>query len=164
MSGSDKQVSEDLANAAEYLVMGEIAAHTGLLVNQEPRNGDGYNILVNNSDMSSSCMVEVMHSHDRFGGTIKSTDYDFLAFVYAPCKIVDGIVKPNTEKQAVEEKGIYIFPRSVVATAVDEITGTKFDPRNIQIDGIPDENKYKEYRGAFHLISELVPNSSPSFI
>ena len=164
MSGSDKRIAEDLASAAEYQVMGEIAAHTGLLVNQEPRDGDDYDIIVNNVDMSRSCKVEVIHSHDRFSGTIKSTDYDFLALVYAPCEIVDGTIKPCTEKQAAEAKGIYIFPRSVVKTAVDEATGTKFDPKNIQADGVIDENKYKEYRGAFHLISALVPNTPPDFI
>lgn len=157
-------ISGSLNSDAEYLVMGEIAAHTGLLVNQEPRDDDYHDIIVSNSDMSRSCMVEVMHSRDQFRGSIKSTDYDFLVFVYAPCEIVDGIIKPRTEKQVAETKGMYIFPRSVVKTAVDETAGTEFDPRNIQVDGIPDENKYKQYRGAFHLISELVSNSPRNLI
>jgi hypothetical protein len=164
MSDLYKRISDALDNDAEYLVMGEIAAHTGLLVSQAPRNNQDYDIIVNNTDMSKSCMVEVIHSRDQFSGIIKSTDYDFLIFVYAPSQIVDGVVKPSTGKEAEETKGIYVFPRSVVRTAIDEATGTDFDPRKIVVDGTADKNRYREYRSAFQLISELVPDSPPGFI
>jgi len=163
MSDLVERISDALDNGAEYLVMGEIAAHTGLLVSQAPRNNSDYDIIVNNIDMSKGCMVEVIHSRNQFRGKIKSPDYDFLVFVYAPSSIVNGVVKPAIVKNT-EEKGIYVFPRSVVKTAVDEETGTVFDPRNIRVDGTRDKNRYKEYRGAFQLISELVPNSPPDFI
>ena len=58
---------------------------------------------------------------------------------------------------------MYVFPRSVVKTAVDEATGTDFDPRKILVDGKPDKDRYRDYRGAFQLIAELVPNSPPDF-
>ena len=164
MSDLVERISDTLDDAAEYLVMGEIASHTGLLVSQVPRNNEDYDIIVNNIDMSKSCMVEVIHSRDQFRGTIKSTDYDFLVFVYAPSQIVDGVVKPTTGKEAEETKGMYVFPRSVVKTAVDEATGTDFDPRKILVGGKPDTNRYRDYRGAFQLISELIPNSPPGFI
>jgi hypothetical protein len=164
MSDLVERISDALDDGAEYLVMGEIAAHTGLLVSQAPRNNEDYDIIVNNIDMSKSCMVEVIHSRDQFRGTIKSTDYDFLVFVYAPSQIVDGVVKPATGKEAEETKGMYVFPRSVVKTAVDEATGTDFDPRKILVDGKTDTNRYRDYRGAFQLISELIPNSPPGFI
>ena len=164
MSDLVERISDTLDDAAEYLVMGEIASHTGLLVSQVPRNNEDYDIIVNNIDMSKSCMVEVIHSRDQFRGTIRSTDYDFLIFVYAPSRMVDGDIKPNTGKEAEERKGMYVFPRSVVKTAVDEATGTVFDPRKILVDGKPDKNRYRDYRGAFQLISELVFDSPPDFI
>ncbi|MDB4575673.1 hypothetical protein N9112_01805 [bacterium] len=164
MSDLVERISDTLDDAAEYLVMGEIASHTGLLVSQVPRNNEDYDIIVNNIDMSKSCMVEVIHSRDQFRGTIRSTDYDFLIFVYAPSRMVDGDIKPNTGKEAEERKGMYVFPRSVVKTAVDEATGTDFDPRKILVDGKPDKNRYRDYRGAFQLISELVFDSPPDFI
>lgn len=163
MSDLVERISDALDDGAEYLVMGEIAAHTGLLVSQAPRNDEDYDIIVNNLDMSKSCMVEVIHSRDQFRGTIKSTDYDFLVFVYAPSKIVDGVVKPSWGEEAEQTKGMYVFPRSVVKTAVDEATGTDFDPRKILVDGKPDKDRYRDYRGAFQLIAELVPNSPPDF-
>ncbi|NNJ48981.1 MAG: hypothetical protein HKP22_01315 [Gammaproteobacteria bacterium] len=48
--------------------------------------------------------------------------------------------------------------------AVGGATGTDFDPRKVLFDVSPDNNKYRDYRGAFQLISELVPNSPPDFI
>ena len=164
MSDLYKRISDALDNDAEYLVMGEIAAHTGLLVSQSPRNEKDNDIIVCNSDMSKSCKVEVIHSREQFRGTIKSTDYDFLVFVYAPGRIVDGAVVPTTGKEAEETKGIYVFPRSVVKTAVDAATGTDFDPRKIVVAGTVDKNRYKDYRGAFQLLSVLVPDSPPDFI
>lgn len=164
MSDLEQKISDALDNGAEYLVMGEIAAHTGLLVSQAPRNDADYDIIVNNIDMSRGCMVEVIHSRDQFRGNIKSADYDFLVFVYAPSKIENGVVKPSTGKDTDETKGMYVFPASVVQTAVDEDSGTIFDPRKILVDGIADKNNFKEFRGAFHLISELVPNSPSDFL
>jgi len=164
MSDFVERISDAVDNGVEYLVMGEIAAHTGLLVSQAPRKNSDHDIIVNNIDMSKSCMVEVIHSRDQFRGTIKSSDYDFLVFVFTPSSIENGVVKPATGKDTEETKGMYVFPRSVVETAVDEETGTVFDPRNIRVNGTRDKNRYKEYRGAFQLISELVPNSPPDFI
>ncbi len=62
MSDFVERISDALDNGVEYLVMGEIAAHTGLLVSQAPRNNSDYDIIVNNIDMSKGCMVEVIHS------------------------------------------------------------------------------------------------------
>jgi hypothetical protein len=164
MSDLYKRISDSLDDDAEYLVMGEIAAHTGLLVSQAPRNEKDNDIIVCNRDMSKSCTVEVVHCREQFRGSIKSTDYDFLVLVYAPSQIVDGTVIPSTDNGAEETKGIYVFPRSVVKTAVDAATGTDFDPRKIVVAGTVDENRFKDYRGAFQLLSVLVPDSPPDFI
>lgn len=163
MSDLDKRISDALDNGAEYLVMGEIAAHTGLLVSQAPRNNSDYDIIVNNIDLSKGCMIEVIHSRDEFHGTIKSTDYDFLVFIYAPSEIENGIVKPKTGKDNDETRGMYVFPRAVVKTAVDAETGAIFHPVNIKVDGVIDNSIYKKYRKAFHLILEMVPNNSTGF-
>ena len=47
-----RRISAALANGAEYLVMGEIVARTGLIVNQAPRNNANFDLIVNNHDLS----------------------------------------------------------------------------------------------------------------
>lgn len=69
-----------LANGAEYLAMGEIAAHTGLLASQAPRNNANYDIIVNSHDLRTGCRVEVKHSRSGFKANIKGSEYDFLDF------------------------------------------------------------------------------------
>jgi len=49
MNDFEKRISASLANGAEYLVMGEIAANTGLLVSQAPRNNANFDIIVKQS-------------------------------------------------------------------------------------------------------------------
>ncbi len=164
MSDLDKQISDALEDGARYLAMGEIAAHTGLLVSQAPQNNTDYNIIVNNIDLSKGCMIEVIHSRNQFEGDIKGSDYDFLVFVYAPSQIENGIVKPSSGKNIDERKGMYIFPKDVVKTATEDKTGKSFNPENIKVNGTKDIQKYKEYRDAFHLISKMVPNSPPGFV
>ena len=87
MSKTGKKISASLATRAEYLAMGEIAANTGLLVSQAPRNNANYDIIVNSHDLSKGCRVEVKHSHSGFKANIKGSEYDFLIFIYAPSKI-----------------------------------------------------------------------------
>ena len=45
MSNINRRISAALANGAEYLAMGEIAAHTGLLVSQAPRNNANFDVM-----------------------------------------------------------------------------------------------------------------------
>ncbi|NOQ88532.1 MAG: hypothetical protein GQ550_06365 [Gammaproteobacteria bacterium] len=163
MSDLDKRISDALDNGAEYLAMGQIAAHTGLLVSPAPLDNTDYDIIVNNIDLSKGCMIEVIHSRDQFKGNLKGTEYDFLVFVYAPSQIENGMVKPSRGKDADEARGMYVFPRDVVRSAIEDETGSYFNPENIRVSGKKDKNKYKEYRDAFHLITELVPNSPPDF-
>lgn len=169
MSDLDQRISDALDNGADYLVMGEVAAHTGLLVSQAPRNIDGYDIIVNNVDLSRGCMIKVKHSRDQFKFKIKKTGYDFLIFVYAPSKIENGVIKPKfgreTDKQAGADKkrGVYVFPKDVVQSSLEGKSGTSFNPRKIKVNGVEDKEKYKEYRNAFHLILDMVPNSPPDF-
>ena len=169
MSDIDSMISDALENGADYLAMGEIAAHTGLLVSQAPRHITKYDIIINNIDMSKGCMVKVKHNRNKFKTKIKSDEYDFLVFVYAPSRIEKGVIKPrhgrDTDKQSGTDKnrGIYVFPKDVVNSAIDDESGTLFDPRNIKVNGIKDEKKYKEYRNAFHLILEMVPNSPAGY-
>ncbi len=169
MDDLDKQISDALENGAEYMAMGEIAAHTGLLVSPAPRNNSDYDIIVNNIDLSKGCMIEVIHSRDKFQGDIKGSDYDFLVFIFAPSIIENGIIKPRygreTDEQtgADKKRGLYVFPREVVLSAIGDKTTNNFNPRDIKGNGITDKEKYKEYRNAFHHITELVPNSPPGF-
>ena len=46
MGRPDAKLTAALANGAEYLAMGEIAANTGLLVSQAPRNNANFNVIV----------------------------------------------------------------------------------------------------------------------
>ena len=162
MSDINERISAALEHGAEYLAMGEIAAHTGLLVSQSPKNSAGYNIIVNNIDQSKGCMVEVAHSRDQFEAKTKGSNYDFLLFVYAPSKIENGVVKLSSGKNIDEIRGIYVFPRNVVTDTIEN--KTDFNPRDIKVNGKKDDKKYIEYKNAYHLISELVPNSPADFI
>ena len=83
MSDLNEQISTALENGAKYLAMGEIAANTGLLVSQAPRDVQDYDIIVNNIDQSKGCMIEVIHSRDKFQAETNGCDFDFLLFVYA---------------------------------------------------------------------------------
>ena len=99
MSIIDKRISASLANGAEYLAMGEIAAHTGLLVSQAPRNNANFDVIVNSHDLKKGCRVEVKHSRSGFKANIKGSEYDVLIFIYHPCIIKDGnvIYKDNSK-------------------------------------------------------------------
>ena len=57
-----RRISASLASGAEYLAMGEIAAHTGLLASQAPRNHASFDVIVNSHDLTKGCRVEVKHS------------------------------------------------------------------------------------------------------
>ena len=164
MSDLIERISAALEDGAEYLAMGEIAANTGLLVSQAPRNNSDYDIIVNNIDLSRGCMVEVSHSRDRFEARIKGSDYDFLLFVYAPSEIIEGVVKPSSGKNIDDMRGIYIFPRELVKQTIGDASDNCFDPREISVDGQRDDEKYRQYKNAYHLILEMVPNSPPGFL
>ncbi|MBT8118328.1 MAG: hypothetical protein KJN89_01315 [Gammaproteobacteria bacterium] len=45
MSDLEERISDAPDNAAEYRVIGEIAAHTDLLVSQAPRDNKDYDII-----------------------------------------------------------------------------------------------------------------------
>ena len=169
MSDLDKRISDALENGAKYLVMGEIAAHTGLLVSPASLDDTDYDIIVNNIDLSRGCMIEVTHSRDKFEGYVRGSDYDFLVFLYAPSIIENGVIKPKYGRETDEhigadkKRGLYVFPREVVLSALGEKTTNNFNPRDIKVNGVTDKEKYKDYRNAFHHITELVPNSPPDF-
>ena len=135
MSNLEKRISASLANGAEYLAMGEIAANTGLLVSQAPRNNANYDIIVNNHDLSKGCRVEVKHSRSSFKANISGNEYDYLVFIYSPSKITGGKVVPTSERE------IYVFPQTVIEAAPKGKTGKNFNPKHI--DG------YEKYRNAY---------------
>jgi len=170
VSELNDRISAALANGAEFLAMGEIAANTGLLVSQAPRNNPNYDIIVNNIDLSKGCMVKVKHGREQFKVKIKHSNYDFLIFVYSPGKIENGVLKPkhgratDKERGTDKKRGLYIFPRDIVLSAIEGKSGTSFNPRKIKVNGIQDKKKYKEYRNAYHLILDKVPNSPPDFV
>ena len=164
MSDINEQISAALEHGAEYLAMGEIAANTGLLVSQAPGDGFDYDIIVNNIDMSKGCMIEVSHSRDQFEAKTRGTDYDFLLFVYAPSKIENGRVTLSSGKDIDDIRGIYVFPRDVVKNTLEDQSATTFKPGDIKVDGMVDDKKYREYKAAYHLILELVPNSPSDFV
>lgn len=141
MSKLEKRISAALANGAEYLAMGEIAANTGLLVSQAPRNNANYDIIVNNYDLSKGCRVEVKHSRSGFKANVSGNEYDFLVFIYAPSKIENGQVIPSKTKP----REIYVFPQAVVEASPKGKTGTNFNPKYV------DDYK-KQYKDAFNLI------------
>lgn len=138
----NKRISAALANGAEYLAMGEIAAHTGMLVSQAPRNNANYDVIVNNHDLSKGCRVEVKHSRSQFKANISGSDYDFLVFIYAPSKIEDENVIQTAERS------IYVFPQKVVEKSPKGKTGVNFNPKQIE--------NYEQYRDAFDLIKMAV--------
>lgn len=142
MSRPNPKITAALANGAEYLAMGEIAANTGLLVSQAPRNNANFDVIVSNHDLSKGCRVEVKHSRSGFKANIKGSDYDFLVFVYAPSNIVNDIVQPTSERE------IYVFPREIVEECPKGSTGVNFNPKHIE--------KYQDYLNAFNLISETL--------
>lgn len=138
MKNIEKRIAVSLANGAEYLAMGEIAANTGLLVSQAPRNNANYDIIVNNYDLSKGCRVEVKHSRSGFKANISGNEYDFLVFVYAPSEINNGRVIPTSKRE------IYVFPQSVVEASPKGKTGENFNPKHVDV--------YENYRDAFDLI------------
>jgi hypothetical protein len=142
MSRPDSKITAALANGAEYLAMGQIAANTGLLVSQAPRNNANFDVIVNNHDLSKGCRVEVKHSRSGFKANIKGSDYDFLVFVYAPSNIVDDTIQPTSERE------IYVFPREIVDECPKGRTGVNFNPKHI--------DNYPDYQDAYHLISEAL--------
>ena len=123
MARIDKRISAALANGAEYLAMGEIAANTGLLVSQAPRHNANYDIIVNNYDLTKGCRIEVKHSRSGFKANISGSDYDFLVFVFAPSVIENGIVKPIAKRK------IFVFPQSIVESTPKGKTQTNFNPK-----------------------------------
>ena len=127
MGKFEKRISAALANGAEYLAMGEIAANTGLLVSQAPRNNANYDIIVNNYDLSKGCRVEVKHSRSGFKANISGNEYDFLVFIYTPSKIVNGQIEPTAERE------IYVFPQAVVEASPKGKTGKNFNPEYVKI-------------------------------
>ena len=140
MSKLEKRISAALANGAEYLAMGEIAAHTGMLVSQAPRNNANFDIIVNNHDLSKGCRVEVKHSMSTFKANISGNHYDFLVFIFAPSEIIDGKVKPRANRE------VYVFPQEVVESTPKGKTGKNFNPKHI--------DNYSQYLNAFHYIKE----------
>ena len=142
MSKPDSKITAALANGAEYLAMGEIAANTGLLVSQAPRNNANFDVIVNNHDLSKGCRVEVKHSRSGFKANISGSDYDFLVFVYAPSDIVNGAIQPTGERE------IYVIPREIVDECPKGRTGVNFNPKHIE--------SYRAYKNAFNLLSEAL--------
>lgn len=140
MKNIEKRISASLANGAEYLAMGEIAANTGLLVSQAPRNNANYDIIVNNHDLSKGCRVEVKHSRSGFKANISGDDYDFLVFIYAPSKIEENCVIPTAERE------IYVFPQTVVEATPKGDTGKNFNPKYVE--------RYQQYKNNFQQILE----------
>lgn len=122
--------------------MGEIAANTGLLVSQAPRNNANFDVIVNNHDLSKGCRVEVKHSRSGFKANIKGSDYDFLVFVYAPSNIKNDTIEPISDRE------IYVFPRTIVEKCPKGSTGVNFNPKHIK--------NYQEYKNAFSLISKAL--------
>jgi hypothetical protein len=111
-------------------------------VSQAPKNNANFDIIVNNHDLSKGCRVEVKHSMSTFKADISGKHYDFLVFIFAPSKIVDGEVQPSVERE------IYVFPKSVVESTPKGKTGKNFNPKHIENHG--------QYRDAFHLIEDFI--------
>ncbi|MCP4122056.1 MAG: hypothetical protein GY751_09910 [Bacteroidetes bacterium] len=144
MNNIEKRISAALANGAEYLAMGEIAANTGLLVSQAPRNNANFDIIVNSHDLKKGCRVEVKHSRSGFKANIKGGEFDVLVFIYHPCKIEGGDIKYEINSK----REIYVFPNEIVQRNIRGKTGTNFNPKNI-IGG------FEEYRNAYFIIKQL---------
>ena len=142
MSMLDKRISASLANGAEYLAMGEIAANTGLFVSQAPRNNANFDVIVSNHELTKGCRVEVKHSRSGFKANISGDEYDFLVFIYAPSDIKEGKVVSTGERE------IYIFPQSVVEASPKGKTGKNFNPKYIE--------DYEKYKNAYEQISKAL--------
>ena len=139
----NRRISASLANGAEYLAMGEIAAHTGLLVSQAPRNNANFDVIVNSHDLSKGCRVEVKHSRSGFKANIKGSEYDVLIFIYHPCTIENGKVIYSDKN----EREIYVFPQAIVQKSIIGKTGTNFNPGKIT-------GGCRNYLNAFEYITE----------
>ncbi len=139
----NRRISASLANGAEYLAMGEIAAHTGLLVSQAPRNNANFDVIVNSHDLSKGCRVEVKHSRSGFKANIKGPEYDVLVFIYHPCVIEKGKVIYSDKN----EREIYVFPQAIVQKNISGKTGTNFNPGKIA-------GGCEKYRNAFDYITD----------
>ena len=143
MSSNSRRIAASLANGAEYLAMGEIAAHTGLLVSQAPRNNANFDVIVNSHDLSKGCRVEVKHSRSGFKANIKGSEYDVLIFIYHPCIIEnDKIIYSNTDGRE-----IYVSPKNIVQKSISGTTGTNFNPDKIR-------GGCGKYQNAFEYILE----------
>jgi len=142
LNRTNPKITAALANGAEYLAMGEIAANTGLLVSQAPRHNSNFDIIVNSHDLSNGCRVEVKHSRSGFKANISGSDYDFLIFIYAPSEIINNSIK------ATHPREIYVFPQSIVEQCSKGNTGTNFNPKHIE--------NYKFYLNNFELISTAI--------
>jgi len=138
MSKIESRITAALANGAEFLAMGEIAAHTGLLVSQAPRNNANFDVIVNNHDLSKGCRVEVKHSRTGFKANISGSEYDFLVFIYAPSTIESGCVIPTASRE------VYVFPQSVVESSPKGKTGINFNPKHIE--------NYEQYKNHYQQI------------
>ena len=144
MSNINRRISASLANGAEYLAMGEIAAHTGLLVSQAPRNNANFDVIVNSHDLTKGCRVEVKHSRSGFKANIKGSEYDVLIFIYHPCTIENGKVIYNNK----DGREIYVFPQEIVQKTISGTTGTNFNPDKIR-------GGCRKYQNAFEHISDI---------
>lgn len=142
MKNIEKIISASLANGAEYLAMGEIAANTGLLVSQAPRNNANYDIIVNNHDLSKGCRVEVKHSRSGLKANISGVDYGFLVFIYSPNKIEENRVIPTAERE------IYVFPQAIVEATPKGERGKNFNPKYVE--------GYQQYKNNFQQILEAL--------
>ncbi len=143
MTDPGRRISAALANGAEYLAMGEIAANTGLLVSQAPRNNANFDIIVNSHDLKKGCRVEVKHSRSGFKANIKGGEFDVLAFIYYPCKIEGGEIRYSKNAQ----REIYVFPNEIVQENIKGKTGTNFNPKSI-VGGC------EKYRDAYFYIKQ----------
>jgi hypothetical protein len=137
-----RRISAALATGAEYLAMGEIAANTGLLVSQAPRNNANYDVIVNKHDLTKGCRVEVKHSRSAFKANISGDEYDFLLLVFAPTKIEGSHLIPTADRE------IYVFPQAVVEATPKGKTGKNFNPKYVE--------NYQRYRNAYDLIASFL--------
>ena len=143
MANIERGISAALANGAEYLALGEIAANTGLLVSQAPRNNANFDIIVNSHDLTKGCRVEVKYSRSGFKANIKGGDYDVLVFIYHPCNIENGKILYERDSK----REIYVFPNEIVQINIEGKTGTNFNPKKI-------DGGHEKYRDAYFYIMQ----------
>jgi hypothetical protein len=144
MASIGRRISAALANGAEYLAMGEIAANTGLLVSQAPRNNANFDIIVNSHDLKKGCRVEVKHSRSGFKVNVKGGEFDVLVFIYHPCKIESGEIRYENDSK----REIYVFPNEIVQMNIKGKTGTNFNPKNI-------DGGCEKFRDAYYYIKQI---------